>query len=538
MSRKKELIFLFIILIIAGFFRLWQLDKIPPWLFPDVAMNGNDAWETLKNVNFKVFYPENNGREGLMIWLIVFSFLIFGVSVWSIKIVAAIFGTLTVLGLYLLTKELFNNNQNNRAIALLSSFFLAISFWHTNFSRLGFRAILLPFVLVFSFYFLFKGFNSLQKNNQHFYQTSLKFLGAGLFFGLGFYTYTSFRMAVLILPFIFIPYWFVSKKENLQKEFFLHTFSFLLIVFIVALPLGIYFLSHPQDFIGRATPISIFAKENPLKEFAKSLILHLAMFNVYGDPNFRHNLAGSPMIFWPIGILFLFGLFYATYQLIKNFKIQQINILNFWLFLFLISWWFIMLLPGILTYEGIPHALRTIGVIPPVFILSGLAGYKIYQLFNQNTINKKLLIFTCFLFLASLLFSEYNKYFNLWAKNEKIDEAFGKKYAQIGYFLNSLPDGAKKYVIIDTPNNPLYGISIDAQTPIFIERTKFKDKRAEYINFRDLEKIDLSQRIDLSQKEIIILPLYEDNIFQELFSKFPQGQIKIENNLKYYYLTK
>lgn len=518
LENKKELIFLLIILTIAGFFRFWQLEQIPPWLFPDVAMNGNDAWETLKNRDFKVFYHENNGREGLMIWLIALSFLVFGISVWSIKIIAAIFGTLTVFGLYLLTKELFHNDKNKLHVALLSSFFLAISFWHVNFSRIGFRAILLPFVLVFSFYFLFKGFRK---------KRIVNFIIAGLFFGLGFYTYTSFRMAVLILPFIFIPYWFIYKKENLQKEFFIHTFSFLLIIFLVALPLGIYFLSHPQDFIGRATPVSIFAKENPLKEFAKSLILHLAMFNIYGDPNFRHNFAESPMLSWPIGILFVFGFFYAIYQLIKN---RQKNISNFWVLSFLISWWFIMLLPGILTYEGIPHALRTIGAIPPVFILSGLAGYNFYQFLNKNTKNKKFLFFALLFFLSSLLVFEYNKYFNLWAKNEKINDAFGKKYAEIGYFLNSLSEETKKYVIIDTKNNPLYGISIDAQTPIFIERTKFKDKRAEYINFRDLEKIDFSQ------KEIVIIPLYEDNIFLELALKFGKGDVQPKKSFRYYYI--
>ena len=166
MSKKSEWIFLLVILVTAVFVRLWQLDLIPPGLYPDVAINGNDALEILKTGNFKVFYPENNGREGLFMWLIAASFSIFGVSIWSIKIVAAIIGILTVLGLYLLVKEIFEttNNQrstiNKEAVALLSSFFLAISFWHINFSRIGFRAILLPFILVFSFYFLFRGFRT------------------------------------------------------------------------------------------------------------------------------------------------------------------------------------------------------------------------------------------------------------------------------------------------------------------------------------------------------------------------------------------
>ena len=77
-TKNKELLFLLLILAIAAFFRLWQLNEIPPGLYPDVAMNDNNALETLRTRNIKVFYPENNGREGLMMWLIALSFSVFG----------------------------------------------------------------------------------------------------------------------------------------------------------------------------------------------------------------------------------------------------------------------------------------------------------------------------------------------------------------------------------------------------------------------------------------------------------------------------
>src|SRR3989344_6172539 len=114
---KKILLLLIVIFVISAFFRLWLLSSIPPGLYPDVAINGNDVLASLKSGDFKVFYPDNNGREGLFMWLIALSFLIFGVSVWSIKITAATLGILTVLGTYLLTKELFSKN-NPTIIAL------------------------------------------------------------------------------------------------------------------------------------------------------------------------------------------------------------------------------------------------------------------------------------------------------------------------------------------------------------------------------------------------------------------------------------
>ena len=166
-----------IVIIITAFFRLYNIIDLPPGLYPDEAIyanNGVEAWET---GNFKIFYPENNGREGLWPNIIGFFIIKFGHEPWVPRSVAAIFGILTVLGVYFLTKELFAGrlfsdgtgrssapaaeavldlsasesrpsvgNQASDAsetfrtktdgqlthheiISLLSSFFLAISYW-------------------------------------------------------------------------------------------------------------------------------------------------------------------------------------------------------------------------------------------------------------------------------------------------------------------------------------------------------------------------------------------------------------------------
>jgi 4-amino-4-deoxy-L-arabinose transferase-like glycosyltransferase len=539
---RKSLFLLLIILVIASFFRLWQLDSIPPGLYPDVAINGNEALETLKTGNFKLFYPENNGREGLMMWLIALSFSIFGVSIWSIKIVAATFGILTVLGLYLLTNELFSFNSPTfqhsnpepepsvrygastpTIISLLASFFLATSFWHTNFSRIGFRAILLPFVLVFSFYFLFKGFRT---------RKILNFIASGIFFGLGFYTYISFRFAILILPAIFIPFWIIYKKENLQKKFIIHTSYFLLLAFFIALPIGLYFLRNPQDFVGRAAPVSIFATKNPIKEFFKSLILHLAMFNFYGDPNWRHNFSGSPMLPWPLGILFLIGLILSFKEIFKKSNYQKENYQLLSIFYFLLSTFFVMLFPGILTYEGIPHSLRVIGVIPVVYIFVAIGGLKTYQFFERNTKRKKLLISACFLFLIAMGIFEFNKYFFDWGRNKEVKGAFTERFLKEGEFLTSLPKDIQKYVIVNEPGVPVPwpdGIPMPAQTIMFIENMKYGRVQSTYLLPKDLDKIKINEK-----RAVIVSMAYDQNLFNEISRRFPQGKIQKENSFWIY----
>jgi len=527
-NRKLIIILILTIVVVASFFRLWQLDSIPPGLYPDEAINGNEA---ISNPG-KIFYPDNNGREGLFINLLYLSFSIFGISIWSLKIVPAIIGILTVIGLYLLVKEVLKPlaqstlKINPELIALLSSFFLATSFWHTNFSRIGFRAILVPFILVFSFYFLFRGFRT---------QKTLNFILAGIFFGLGFYTYISFRVAVSLLFIVLLCWWFIYRKEQLQKKYLFLVSCFLFLILIVALPIGIYFLQNPQDFIDRAGPISIFAQDsNPpvsqIKALGESLIKHLGMFNIYGDPNWRHNLSGSPVLFWPVGILFLIGIFYSFYQIFKPPQgLPLPHRSTFLVFGFLIGWWLIMLLPGILTYEGIPHSLRSIGAIPPAFIFSALGLNFLFQEINKKikikkgSVNFWLIIFFSILLLTTFIFTQYYRYFVIWGKSSEVENAFSKNYVEIGNYLNSLSPEIQKYVIVNELGAPLYGISIPAQTPMFIERTEYNQPRSAYIRAENLEKIEIGQ------KKTVIIPLYGGEIFNELQKKFPEGKIQKEN---------
>ncbi|MCP6719137.1 MAG: glycosyltransferase family 39 protein [Patescibacteria group bacterium] len=524
---KSKLVFLLIILI-AIFLRLWQLDSIPPGLYHDEAINGNDALASLKTGDFKLFYPENNGREGLFIWLISISFSIFGISIWSLRIVPAIIGILTVSGLYLLTKELFRTISDKfkaESIALLSSFFLAISFWHINFSRIVFRGILVPFLLVFSTYFLIKGFRSQKKIN---------FVIAGIFFGLGFYTYIAFRLAVILLAIIFFLWWLIYRKQNLEKKFFKFSALSILFIILVSLSIGIYFVNNPQDFLGRASQTSIFSQPNILKASLKSSILHLAMFNFFGDWNWRHNFAGSPQLFWVIGIFFLAGIITSIRELKKSIINKDHSL--FTVYSLLIAWFFVMLLPGILTIESIPHALRAIGTIPVVYILAGLGAWKIYQWIrsigeNWSESFKKLLIFSSIIFLLLIAVSQFNKYFILWSTHPETKNAFSKDHVEIGNYLNSLPEDIQKVVIVNRSGVPVPfpdGVPMPAQTIMFIENMEYGKTRSLYLLPGDIDKVKIN-------KGSIIIPLqYDKDLFQKLETMFPQGETKRENGILMY----
>ena len=514
-KRKVFLISLLLVFSLAVFFRVWHLDTIPPGVYPDEAINANQAISQPG----KVFYPENNGREGFFLSLINLSFSVFGIGAWQFRIVSAIIGILTVLGLYLLSKELFGSKseKSSQIIALLASFFLATSFWHVNFSRIGFRAILVPFLLTFSFYFLFKGLRD---------RKILNFVPAGIFFGLGLHTYIAFRLAILILPVILIFYWLIRRREKLGKRFFLPILCFLLFAVIAALPIVLYFLGSPQDFVGRATGVSIFNQAQPISALFKSLIIHLAMFNFYGDANWRHNIAASPVLFWPVGILFLIGLILTLKEIFKKSSYQNKDYQSLFPFYFLAVFFLAMLLPGVLTYEGIPHSLRCIGAIPPVFIFAGMGGEFLYRktkgLFKERKLCFMRLLLV--LLIVCFIFMQFFRYFVTWAGNEDVGWSFSKDFVAIGNYLNQSSPDTEKYVIVNRPGVLVDGLPMPAQTVMFIESTKFGKPQATYLLPEDLEKIGGKG------ETLIMLMSCQEEILEKLKEMFPQGQIKREED--------
>ncbi|MBI4119460.1 MAG: glycosyltransferase family 39 protein [Parcubacteria group bacterium] len=456
---------LILIIIIATFLRLYNLKEWPPGLYPDEAVNGNNALEVLRTTppagGFKVFYPENNGREGLFINIQAMFLKYFGVNEpWVLRLPSAIFGILTVLGLYFLTKELFqtaaSDKQQATSAGLLASFFLATSFWHINFSRIGFRAIMAPFFLVWAIYFLLQSLKTINYK--------LQAILGGVFYGLGFYSYIAYRITPLFVGFIPI-YRFLRNKDGAErKKILLSTFYFLLSTFIVALPIGIYFLEHPADFFGRTSEVSIFSSTHPLSDLGLNIVKTAAMFNWHGDWNWRHNYAGKPELFWPVGILFLTGILGGAWK-----ALRQKQYFNPEMFSFI--WIATAALPVVISNEGVPHALRSLLMAPPVFILAASGGLVIYAFVKKysrlpsNIISAYVIVFLTLLALEAVIA------YASWALNPATAESFSANYVAIGRELNALPQTVPKYVLVKARGVEVRGIPMPAQTVMFITDT-------------------------------------------------------------------
>ena len=315
------------IIAVGLFARTYHLSSLPPGIYPDEAVNGTDAINALETGHFRLFYINNYGREGLFMNLIAIGFKLFGVSVITLKMWAVFFGTLTILGMILLAREFWNTWR----AGLIAGFLYATSYWAINFSRISFRANMLPFVLVFSFYFLFRALRTeiypapiLQDRRNKNIKSGLflkiknwcgeyrDYILAGALFGLGMHTYIAFRVApaVLIAALLALA---ISKKKFFRtywKPITVYTASML----IVALPMLLTFYIHPEYFETRQEALSILSPKVNQGHLGQaiwtSIVKTLGMFNFSGDQNWRHNFPGQPELQFFVGIFFLIGIFY------------------------------------------------------------------------------------------------------------------------------------------------------------------------------------------------------------------------------------
>ncbi|MBI2889094.1 MAG: glycosyltransferase family 39 protein [Candidatus Liptonbacteria bacterium] len=455
MSRNAKLV-LILILLLAGFLRFYHLASTPPGLYPDEAMNGNNALEALRTGEFKTYYPENNGREGFFINIQAAFLDSFGATEpWVLRLPSALFGLLTVLGVFFLARELFSTQ-----IGLLSSLLLATSVWHIIFSRIGFRAIMAPFFLVWAIYFLLRAFRAGSK----FHIPRLQIGGqaysifAGVLFGAGFHTYIAYRVSPVLILIIILWCW-QSAPES-RKQILRASCFFILASFIVALPLGLYYLNHPADFLGRTAQVSVFSSPTPLHDLGSNILKTAGMFNFEGDGNWRHNFAGRPELFWPVGIFFLAGLVLGIRTILRKPS-------SSFSFFILFSWLLLAALPVVISNEGLPHALRAILMIPPVIILAAVGGVALYNMVKKKT-PQFFLHAAAVIVIVIVMVEAYSTYFTRWANSPNVQGAFAADYVAIGRAINELPKEAPKYVIVEASGVDVRGIPMPAQTVMFI----------------------------------------------------------------------
>lgn len=431
-----------IIFFLSLFLRLIYLTQIPPSLNWDEASLGVNAYSILKTgrdewgrawpLTFEAFGDYK--LPGYIYTLVPF-IAIFGLNEFSVRLPSVIFGSISVIFLYLIVFRL----SEKKDWAILAALLLAISPWHFFLSRIALEANLALSFFLIGLYFLMTG---LKKN--------ALFILSALFFGLSIFTYNSAR--------IFVPFFLFSFLALNFKRIKVNKFTiFAALIFAVFIAAGFY-LAVFQDSSARYYWVRILdegainyleqsrnsSSFNPLItniiynkatysvfSFALNYLKHLSVqfLALSGGSNYQFSLQGMGLIY----LIELPFLIYGFFRLLKH--------KTGWIFL---SWLLIAPIPSALTREA-PHALRSIFMLGAIQTVIAFGFIKFIELIRYQKVFFKLFLGLIGFLIAFNSMVYFKAYFFEYPITYSFAWQYGYKQA-VGEILENYDKYPKIYV--------------------------------------------------------------------------------------------
>ncbi|HYS78813.1 MAG TPA: glycosyltransferase family 39 protein [Candidatus Dormibacteraeota bacterium] len=452
MDHLRRLLPLVIVLATATVLRFRDLSALPPATYRDVALTATDALRAASG-HPRLHYTYD---EGLYSNLMAVVFLLLGPSDWTVRAPGALFGVLTCWGVFRLGRALGRGSGG-----LFGAGLLAVSFWHVLLSRSGFRAVLLPCLLVHSAALLVEGLRGGGR-----WRPAL----GGVLFGLGLHVYPSVRFAPL-----FLPAYVLSERRAAAAGSRKAVRALLLFAgtaFAVAAPMLLHYIHHPEHFTYPRRVLSVFSPKVATRDvpayLERNLGRTLLMFHLRGDENWRHNLSGAPMLDPLTGILFLLGLVLVFRKEPAAAERGARDGGGDWTrppaptAALLVGWLLVMLLPNILSVEGVPHGLRSCGVLPAVALLGGIGFAGVSRRVRDRMGGRAAAAVALATFLCIGGWTAY-RYFDVWGGEPLVARDHDGAFRAASRVLLAAPAGVDRLLVANGSGFPAYGHPVEAQ---------------------------------------------------------------------------
>ncbi len=392
---------LVVVLGVALLFRIHHFYSFPPGLWYDEAVNGTDAIDLMKHGNhLAVWRASNNGQPTMYFYLLIASFKLFGYTMLAMRMVPVIVGLAAVAAFYLLARQLLSP-----AAAIAATALLAVSRYAVTFSRISWAASLVPLFATLTVYFFVRAVDT-----RRWYHWAM----AGATLAAGLYTYAGFRMVPIVMA-LLVLYVAVTRLRDVPRllpGLVLYAVAFA----IVVTPLAQFAIRHSDQVTARQGQVSIFDQPGDKDSgdlLRENVWADLKMMNVRGDPNARHNLPDAPMLDEISAALLVLGAGVAVWS-IRDWRRGG-----------LLLWYGLALVPSAVTlsYEN-PSAIRAIGVIPPMFLLIGLAIDELQRALSPGRLRRGAFAVAMVALVAWAAGINYHVLFEHQAKDQQVYDMF------------------------------------------------------------------------------------------------------------------
>ena len=345
------------ILLAATVVRLYNLEDVPAGFWHDEAHTLSVAKRYAEAPGQIPVYESSAHRPSLFLMPVAALVKLAGVSVTIPRLVAAAFGLLGIVAVFLLTRHILGTVSG-----LIAAFLVAFMRWDIIFSRIGFDATAGILFATLAGWLTFRAIRSGRHSDYAF---------AGACLGLGMWFYIANQVFFVVVGFALLHHLVVGRPPF--RRFALSVCLMILTALFAAAPLAQFAADNPQEFFARSRQVSLFniaPSDQWIDQIDESLEKHLLMFNRQGDPNPRHNLPDAPTLDFITGALFALGFLFALTRW-RNTALFTLPI-----------WAFLMILPGVLSvpWES-PQSLRSILALPAV---AALAAYPLERLWSVS----------------------------------------------------------------------------------------------------------------------------------------------------------
>lgn len=452
--KKKAKIILFIFLITGFLLRFVQIDKVPPgfdWDERSHAYNalsivqiGKDEWG--KSFPF-IFTAFGDNKLPLYTYLTAFFVKIFGLNIISSKLTAILCGTLSILIVYLIFKELFENQE----AALLAALFMVFSPHSLFFSRIALEPILANLFIIVGLFFAIRFF---KKKLWPYFFLATTFFVASLF---------TYHLAIIITP-ILLFFMFLFAFPNFKKTtrlIIFYLFMFFIASFFIISQYGsesvLKFKTAGLFGQKKGTVMEIDEFRDHDKNSLVSRILHnkptffslalagnyFAHFSFDYLVNFRVTNSTQQSYFPPIFIVMLPFYYLGLISLVNDLfskKDPKEKLIK----LFFLIWVLVSPIPSAIT-ESAPDSRRALGSLGSWEILTSYGLLMVFLRIKKDSLKRLFFIIFTVLYLTSvvLFLNNFflifpNEYDYAYAfKENKIAQLIKRNYSQYDLFIYS-----------------------------------------------------------------------------------------------------
>lgn len=373
MKKRTIIATIFLLTLLGGVLRFWDITKNPVSLNIDEVAYGINAYSILKTGRdeYGVFLPltfksVGDYKSPVLIYSLVPAIAIFGLNEFAVRFTTALVGVLSIPMFYLLLISLTKNN----ILALVGTGLLAISPWHIYYSRFSSDHLMASFFLISGMWFFIKMLENSGKKWA---------VGAALLLALSMFTYHSEKIFIPLLIFsAIILHWSNFRKQKRNLLIFL-SISFIFIFLLITLTIfgkaatraGVIFLSLDIDFTRYVTLDHI---RGGINEIFLLFFFWTKRYLNYFQPNFLFfnglNMTLPGTI--GLGVMYIFEipwLFLGIAEIIKQ-KIPYKAIIVLWVLL--------GILPASITNNE-QSAGRALIIVPPLVLISALGAIKFFS---------------------------------------------------------------------------------------------------------------------------------------------------------------